>query len=229
MISIIIPAYNESENIVQLVSYLKKTSSERDAEIIVVDGNSTDDTIALAEAAGATAVLSPEKGRAAQMNFGASFSTGDLLYFIHADTFPPQSYIPDILEAVKAGYKFGRYRTRFNSNKSILKINAFFTRFDWFICYGGDQTLFITRKLFTTINGFNESMRIMEDYDIVKRAKEFGRYKIFSKDALVSARKYDNNSWLKVLLANSRIIKMHKNGATQQEMVDKYKQLLIYR
>lgn len=229
MISIIIPTYNEAENISRLVNYLKKGSNQSNTEIIVSDGGSIDNTLALARAAGAKAVLSPEKGRAAQMNFGVSIAEGNIFYFIHADTIPPASYVSDINTAISEGYSLGRYRTKFDSKKNILKINAFFTRFDWFICYGGDQTLFITRKLFTKINGFNKDMHIMEDYDIVKRAKQFGRYKIFSKAALISARKYDTNSWLKVQLANSTIVKMYKKGVSQQEMVNKYKEMLVYR
>lgn len=229
MISIIIPTYNEAKNIYQLVTYLKKISSQSDAEIIVTDGGSIDNTIALARAAGAKALSSPEKGRSAQMNFGAYISKGDTLYFIHADTFPPESYAYDISKAKDEGYQAGRYRTKFNSNNSLLKINAFFTRFDWFMCYGGDQTLFVTRKLFNKVRGFNKEMQIMEDYDIVKRIKQYGKYKIFSKYALVSARKYDINSWYKVQVANSIIVKMYRKGASQEEMVNKYKELLVFR
>ena len=229
MISIIIPTYNEAEIIAQLIIYLKKASEADNAEIIVSDGGSIDDTIGLAIAAGAAAVLSPEKGRAAQMNFGASISNGDILYFVHADTFPPKNYVSDINKAIGKGYEAGRYRTRFSSNNFILKINAFFTRFDWLICYGGDQTLFMTRKLFNKINGFDKGMMIMEDYDIVTRAKQCGRYKILSKAAIVSARKYKTNSWFRVQSANSTIVKMYKEGASQEEMVNKYKQMLVYR
>ncbi len=229
MISIIIPTYNEEGNITQLVQYLKKDSKKNAVEIIVSDGGSTDNTLVAAQDAGAKAVLSPKKGRATQMNFGSSVSAGSILYFVHADTFPPLSYVSDIINAMYEGYEIGRYRTKFDGKKFILKINAFFTRFDWFVCNGGDQTLFITRKLFNKINGFNDNMHIMEDYDIVKRAKPFGRYKIFSKAALISARKYDTNSWLRVQCANSTIVKMYKKGASQEEMINKYKEMIIYR
>jgi rSAM/selenodomain-associated transferase 2 len=228
-ISIIIPTLNEAAGIGRLISFLVEHNNNHVKEIIIADAGSLDDTISIAAKAGAKTVRSPKKGRAAQMNYGAGFATGDILYFIHADSFPPESYTKDIINAIGEGFSSGRYRTTFDSRKFILKINAFFTRFDWFICYGGDQTFFITRDLFKKIGGYNDSMLIMEDYEIVKRAKRAGRYKIFSKPALVSARKYDTNSWLAVQLANRKIVKMYKQGVSQEEMVRKYKQLLFYR
>lgn len=230
MISIIIPTLNEAAVIVSLIDFLNKHSNGLLKEIIVSDGGSTDETANLALEAGARLVNAPVKGRSAQMNFGAGIANGDILYFLHADTFPPASYAIDIIEAVKTGYSFGRYRTKFDSNKKILWLNAWFTRFDLFICYGGDQTLFMVKQLFNEIGGFNKDMRIMEDYDIVVRAKKLKeKYKIFSKPALVSARKYETNSWLKVQTANYIIIRMYKQGATQEEMAIRYKTLLHYR
>jgi rSAM/selenodomain-associated transferase 2 len=229
-ISIIIPTYNEADGIGTLIQYLQEHGGNYVKEIIVSDGGSMDDTISIATAAGAIATLSPDKGRAAQMNHGASIATGSIFYFVHADTFPPVTYASDILAAINSGYAFGRYRTKFDSDKKILLFNAWFTRFDLFICYGGDQTLFMQRTLFDQIGGFNGSMRIMEDYDIVTRAKSTGaRYKIFSSAALVSARKYDTNSWIRVQTANYTIIRMYKKGASQNEMVQRYRELLNYR
>ncbi len=229
MITIIIPTYNEAESIACLINYLKNNSNNKVKEIIVSDGGSTDKTFEVAKQAGAKAVLSPKKGRAYQMNYAASITSGGVLFFVHADTFPPPTFVQDIEQALADGYELGRYRTRFNSNKTILRINAFFTRFDWFICYGGDQTLYITDKLFKEIGGFKEDMLIMEDYEIAERARKKRKYKIFSKAALVSARKYDTNSWLTVQLANRTIVEMYNNGASQVEMVEKYQEMLVYR
>ena len=228
-ISIIIPAYREEMSISRLIYYLKEHGREAISEIIVADGGSDDSTLETALNAGAKAVLSPQKGRGAQMNYGASFATGEILYFVHADVLPPKSFAADIFKAVADGYDFGRYFMKFDSKKWYLRINAFFTRFDFFVCYGGDQTLFVTKKLFEKTGGFQTDMRIMEDFEFTKRAKKEGRYKILKKGALISARKYDTNSWWQVQMANKKIVSMYKNGASQEEMVNKYKEMLRYR
>ncbi len=228
-LSIIIPTYNEADNIGKHITHLKKNDENKLTEIIIADGGSTDNTQEIAIKNGARVLLCPAKGRAAQMNYGASFAGADILYFIHADCLPPETFLDEIFDAIQKGFEFGRYRTKFDSSQKLLKINGWFTRFDWFICYGGDQTLFMTKKLFTKIGGYNNNMMIMEDYDIVQRGKKIGKYKIIQKDVLVSARKYENNSWLKVQLANRTIVNMYKNEATQNDMVKKYKELLNYR
>jgi rSAM/selenodomain-associated transferase 2 len=225
-ISIIIPTYNEAATIANLIIYLKKNKA---TEIIVSDAGSADNTIDLAKNAGAIAVTSPNKGRAAQMNYGASLATGDVLYFVHSDSFPPTSFVNDITNAVEQGYNLGRYQTKFNSTKFLLKLNAWFTKFDWFMCMGGDQTLFVTKKLFEKVGGYKQEMLIMEEYEFCVRAKKNERYKIFNNTTLVSARKYEGRSWLQVQKANYVIIKLYKKGATQLEMVNKYKELLAVK
>lgn len=228
-ISIIIPTLNESANILKLITQLQMEKSGYIKEIIVVDGGSKDNTLTIANNLGAKAIVSPLKGRASQMNYGAAISTGDIFYFVHADTLPPIGFSEDILKSIQKGNYIGRFCTRFSSNNLLLKFNAFFTRFDLFVCYGGDQTLFITKELFGSLNGFDESLKIMEDYDIVKRAKKKSSYGIVLKDVLISARKYEKNNWWKVQKANFTIVQMYKKGASQEEMVEKYKKMLVDR
>ena len=222
MISVIIPTFNESACIEGLIYYLKKNASNP-IEVIVSDAGSTDNTLQIAKHAGAIVLLSPQKGRAAQMNYGTSMAKGNIYYFVHADSFPPKSFVEDIEAAVNNGYDAGRYQTKFLSDSLLLKFNAFFTRFNLFVCNGGDQTLFLNSSFFKQLNGFDETKTIMEDYDITQRIQKAGRYKIFSKTALVSARKYEKNSWPTVQRANYIAIKMYKNGISSQEIAKSYK------
>ncbi len=225
-ISIIIPTYNEEQYIIALIGFLQKYANNKVAEIIVCDGCSKDRTLEIAVSTGIKAVICPVKCRASQMNYGALLAKGDILYFVHADTFPPQNFVADILRAVKNGYDLGRYKTKFISNKAMLRINEWLTRFDFFICMGGDQTLFIRKKFFAQLGGFREDMQLMEEYEFCARARKLGRYKVMNGEALISARKYEKNSWLEVQKANFKVVQLYRKGAPQELLVKTYKRML---
>jgi rSAM/selenodomain-associated transferase 2 len=228
-ISIIIPTYNEAENIAALVTYLKTLNGSEQAEIIVSDGGSTDNTLELAKEAGAKAFFSPTKGRAAQMNYGVSKASGYIYYFVHADTKPCSSSLEDIQQAIFETFDCGSFRTQFDSKSFMLKINAWCTRFNYLFFRGGDQSIFITKELFEKVNGFDEQFYIMEDYNFLEKIWKAGKFKLIPKSTLVSARKYDNNTWLSVQLANLKVVKMFKKGASQEDMLQTYKSMLKYR
>ena len=230
-ISVIIPTYNEADNIAQLVESLKRFGGKHLLEIIVSDSPTSSDNLAeVVQKAGGQVVKSPKKGRAAQMNFGANLAKGNVLYFVHADTKIHPDFVQDIQKTLSKGYDFGCYRYKFDSEHLLLKINAFFTRFDKIWCRGGDQTLFITRQVFEKLGGFREDFLIMEDYEIILRAKEKYRFKIIPKNVIVSARKYQTNSYLTVQLANLKVMRMFLQGNhSQEEMAETYRQMLNYR
>lgn len=225
-ISIIIPTYNEAQHIKQTVMKLRQHGGLSVVEIMVVDGGSQDNTLAEAKAAGAIVLTSPQKGRAAQMNFGAKHAKGEILYFVHADVSVPASYVTDIQESLTSGHELGCYQYQFDSPKFMLKINAYFTRFSFLFCRGGDQTLYITRGLFDQLGGFEERFVIMEDYDILIRATRLARLKIIPKNAIVSARKYENNAWLRVQLANLTAMLLFNFKANPQRIARTYKKML---
>jgi rSAM/selenodomain-associated transferase 2 len=224
-ISIIVPTYNESEHISKLLKYLSKHAQDCVTEILVIDGISSDDTVQIVREEGFECLISSKKGRAAQMNLGAQLTSGDILYFVHADSLPPKTYVFDILNALECGSESGCYRFKFNSDNLLLKINSWFTRFDRLMCRGGDQTLFIKRSLFEELNGFKD-FAIMEDFDMIKRLRERGTFQVIQKDVIVSARKYDENSYLKVNLINLLIFTMFFLGTSQHTLVHAYQELI---
>lgn len=230
-ISVIIPTFNEAENIGCLITTLKGGGETNLHEIIVVDSpNSTDNTSEITKSLNAIAVKSPQKGRAAQMNFGASVATGDILYFVHADTKINPDFASDITKAISNGYDFGCYRYQFDSPNILLKFNAFFTRLPFIWCRGGDQTLFIRKEDFLKVGKFREDYQIMEDYEFIIRANKVLKFKIIPKNVIVSARKYKTNSYLRVQKANFKVMRMFLRGnASQQEMTETYRRMLDYR
>ena len=230
-LSIIIPTYNEEESISDLLKHLKAgISSDSEFEIIVVDGGSTDKTVEIVKSLGFKCIKSERKGRAAQMNVGAEHSAHDILYFVHADSFPPVSFADDIAESLEMGFQSGCYRYKFDHYPTpLLKINSYCTRFDRIMVRGGDQTLFITRSLFDELGGFREDYRIMEDYDLIEKIQQAANFRIIQKDAIVSSRKYEDNGYFRVQIANLTVFMMYFAGASQEMMCHAYSNMLNYR
>jgi rSAM/selenodomain-associated transferase 2 len=229
MLSVIIPTYNEAASIAGLVQQLRRHAPAQGVEVLVVDAGSPDGTAELARQAGATLLRSPKPGRAAQMNYGAQQATGDILYFVHADVAIHADYVATIRQAVAQGYEAGCYRFRFASRHPLLRINSYGTRFKGIMSRGGDQTLFITRPLFERLGGFDEYFVIMEDFDIIRRIRRQARFFIVPQDVVVSARKYETNSWLRVQLANLTAFSMFFLKVPPVRIARTYKALLNYR
>lgn len=225
-ISVIIPTYNEEPHIGDLVRHLLRCAGPHLADLLVIDAGSADRTREVAREAGATVLVSPQKGRATQMNYGARLAKGEVLYFVHADAIPPGTFVHDISAAVAEGFPIGCYRFRFQSEKLLLKLNAYCTRFDRIMCRGGDQTLYVTRAVYEELQGYREEYLIMEDYEFIRRARQRHPFKIIPKEVLVSARKYDHNGYLRVNLANLTMFLMWFARCSQTRMVSTYKRLL---
>lgn len=226
-LSVIIPTWAEADNIGPLVRHLRAHALRADAEIIVVDGGSPDCTCARATAAGADQVLvSPHKGRACQMNHGARQARGEVLYFVHADTLPPESYVRDIRSALRAGFPAGCYRSRFQGGPWLMQINAWMTRFDHLFLRGGDQSLFITRELFAKLQGYREDYWIMEDYEFLRRLRQQAPFRILPKGIRISTRKYEEHNYWRVNWANLQVVRMFRRGASQEAMLHAYRRML---
>lgn len=227
-ISVIIPTYNEASTIQKAVSHLL-VNATKTVEILISDSpNSTDEIAALQFPEIVRIIKATLPGRAAQMNEAAAIAKGEILYFVHADTLVHPDFERDITTAIKAGTDLGCYRYRFDKYFTpLLYINSYFTRFDKIWCRGGDQTLFITKKVFEDLGRFREDYKIMEDYEILIRAETKYRFQIIPKEVVVSSRKYKLNGYLKVQLANLKVMRMFLKGtASQDVMIETYRNYL---
>jgi rSAM/selenodomain-associated transferase 2 len=224
--SIIIPTLNEAHNMGKLIPFLKQNADHRLLEIIVVDAQSVDNTEGAARAENVVVLQSQKRSRAVQMNLGAQVAKGDILYFIHADCTPPTSFLDDIEHVFTEGYALGCYRYRFDNQRFILKINSFFTRFTPLWCRGGDETLFVSKAVFEQLEGYDERFKIMEEYDFIRRAKTLFPFKIIPKYALVSARKYEKNAWLRVQIANFTAFTLFRLGVDSEKIAKTYRFML---
>ena len=191
LLSVIVPTLNEEA---ALPETLARAARAEHAELIVVDGGSTDRTKAIALKSGAIFIES-QPGRALQMNVGAGAATGDLLLFLHADTLMPCGYDDEIRRILAdpevAGGAFcfriagGRWSYRLIERAVNLR-----TR--WLSLPYGDQALFMRRESFRAAGGF-PSISVMEDFALVRQLRLQGAIRCAELTAETSGRRWDND------------------------------------
>ena len=226
-LSIIIPTLNEELKLPQLLDVIVPLTYNYD-EIIVVDAESSDKTVSIAKEYGVKTITSEKESRAHQMNLGADQANGYVYYFVHADVMPPSSFRQDVDAVLEKGSNAACYKFEFDKKHPMLKFNSWWTQFNFMFCRGGDQTLFVKKETFEKLNGFDEDFIIMEDFDFIRRLRKKSKFSIIQKAVVVSARKYEKNSYLKVNLINLWSYWSFMFGRSPQKIKEFYKKHLKF-
>ncbi|MBT7623258.1 MAG: glycosyltransferase family 2 protein [Flavobacteriaceae bacterium] len=227
-ISIIIPILNESKTIVSLLQYLIKNSSSTNiSEIIVVDGGSKDESFKMVSDFNLlndkVILMSSERGRATQMNLGKQKATGTILYFLHADSFPPNGFDQLIINEVKKGNLAGCFKMKFNHHHWWLRLASWLTKFKWRACRGGDQSQYITKELFKEIGGFNDNYMIYEDNILINELYKRNLFKVIQKSIVTSARLYERKGIWALQYHFLTIYLKRWMGASAEDIYNYYK------
>lgn len=236
-ISIIIPILNEAKIIENLLNHLLENSSKKNiAEIIIVDGGSIDNSQNIVSLffkkhskfskEKKFCLLESSKGRAKQMNTGFEHASGNILYFLHADCFPPKDFDKHIINEVKAGNLAGCFRLQFNNNHWWLRLASWLTQFHWRACRGGDQSQFITKKLFENIGGFDENYTIYEDNILINELYKRKQFTVINKKLITSARRYEKHGIWKLQYHFWAIYVKKWLGASPEELFVYYKKYI---
>ena len=222
-ISIIIPTLNEEAH---LPKTLAAVAGIDKCEVILVDGGSSDQSVAVATQYGCTVLPSPP-GRAKQMNTGATVARGEIFIFLHADTVLPCGFSQTVSDALSrknviagafslqldnTGLKYRIICRGANIRSSLLQLPY------------GDQALFIKKDTFQQLGGYPD-LPIMEDYAFVKLLKSHGHISILPDFVISSARRWENLGVMKTTCINQIIVFSYHLGIAPHRLARWYQRL----
>jgi rSAM/selenodomain-associated transferase 2 len=198
-ISIIIPTLNEAEQIAATLMPLQALRA-RGHEVIVVDGGSVDATVAQARPL-CDRVLNGAPGRARQMNAGTQAATGEVLWFVHADTGVPADSDVVILQAMQGDAVWGRFDVRLSGRQPLLRIVAWLMNVRSRITgiATGDQGIFVKRAVFAAVGGFPE-IPLMEDIALSRTLKQHAHPVCLRARLVTSSRRWERDGIVRTIL-----------------------------
>ena len=197
-ISVIIPTLNASDSLLRTIKSVKFSADE----VIVVDGGSTDESVQIAKEAGAK-VIKTARGRGLQLSVGAREAKNDHLLFLHADTYLGPNWLEIAKNLFLKGQKAGVFEFVLEDQSVLARLVEVFVSlrcrslgWAW-----GDQGLLINRDLYLAIGGYNPTMPLFEDVDIIRRIGK-PRLEILNEKAITSATRYLRGGYLRRSLKN---------------------------
>ncbi len=218
LVSVIIPVLNEAEHIAATVA------SANNAEVIVVDGGSADDTVRIAQDLGVKVLLSHTANRAQQMNAGAQMATGETLLFLHADTLLPSQFDTMIRQATSRNIVAGAFALQIDGDFWGLRLVEIGVnmRSRIFALPYGDQAIFLNAKLFKQLGGFT-NLPIMEDFELVCRLRRRGKIALISAPVITSNRRWQKLGIIQTTVLNQVAIFAYLIGICPEKIIAWYR------
>jgi rSAM/selenodomain-associated transferase 2 len=216
-VSIIVPVHNEARLIQPFLAHLRERA--RGAEIIVVDGASTDGTDQLAAGLCDRLVATSERSRATQMNVGARVASGDVFWFLHADAEVPSECLDEIGRIMRDQTVSGGYFRIRLPPPAVYRLTDGFGHYAGLLlrmrC--GDHGIFCRRRAFIDAGGFPD-VPLMEDVEFFRRLRRSGRVVHSKKRIAASPRRYEAIGPLRLTVAYGLIATLYLFGVSPSRL-----------
>jgi len=199
LISVIIPTLNEEGRLPACLDAVSPQARQTGAEVLVVDGGSTDRTRRVAVDRRGVRWVDAARGRGRQMNAGARAARGSTLLFVPADTLLPSGALAALAKLDDAEEPAaGGYRQRFDTDRLALRLVSALhnLRARWTGVFYGDQAPFVRTALFRELGGYREEID-MEDVEFGARIRKRARWRQIPLTVTTSARRFDRSGDLR--------------------------------
>ncbi len=218
---IVVPVLDEAETLAARLRALQRFR-QRGARVVVVDGGSQDGTLAVAQAHADLAFIAP-RGRAAQMNAGATACPADVLLFLHADTELPDHADLLVQRATRHARAWGRFDVRIDSPRWPLLLVAGLMnhRSRWTGIATGDQAMFMRQELFQQVGGFPD-LPLMEDIAMSRALKRHGPPVCLRDRVTTSARRWERHGVWRTIVLMWRLRVAYFFGADPRQLAIRY-------
>ncbi len=216
--SVVIPTYNEAAYLQAALDSVEVQQAPW--EIVVVDGNSTDQTREIASSS-AQLVVSP-RGRARQMNAGAIATEGDVLIFLHADSALPVGafrYLRDLLK--QQSIEAGTFSLKFDQDGFWPSLYATCACIQWHRLCFGDRGLFVRRKTFDAVGGF-PNVPIFEDLEIVRQLHRRGTFHYIDVPVTTAFRRFNQSGTVSQQWLNLKLWLRYQMGTSPDQLACHY-------
>ena len=219
-LSVIIPTLNEASELPETLKRARAIPEVK--EIIVVDAGSTDDSQAIARGHNCT-VLESEPSRGKQLRLGAEQASGDLILFLHADTWLPENAGVVIAKTlarplVVAGGFYKRFRDDGALPGSRLRCWLLWALTNRLF---GDQAIFVKRDVLEQCGGVPD-VPLMEEFELCKILATHGRIALAPATVLTSVRKFREEGMLRTYWRMARCTFRYWLGASPEKLVQMY-------
>jgi rSAM/selenodomain-associated transferase 2 len=217
--SVVIPTLNAEEFLDRCLSSVKRARKE--VEIIVVDGSSTDRTYERACKEGVLFEHSlPRRGY--QLNQGAKRASGEIILFLHADTFLPS----DAFSVIDASFddhavNLATFQLKFDHDHWLLRLYGKMSKIDSLWTTFGDQCIVVRKDFFEYLGGFPD-WPLFEDVEFLRNARQEVKVNILDSEVVTSSRKFVRNGMLKQQIKNGWLICQYLKGVPPEKLFYEY-------
>ena len=225
-VSVIVPVRNELPEVLEQINQLARLEGILEVNVVDASDPVSKQNVAALLDQSIKLIYTDIPGRAGQMNLGSENASGDILWFVHADTSVPDDAADFVSRSLSSHHTWGRFDVRFRSSAGLMKIVARMMNLRSAltkICTG-DQAIFVDRAVFERIGRYPQ-IAIMEDIALSKKLKSSGSMARVRQPVETSARRWEKSGYVRTIVLMWVLRLLYWTGVSPTRLASIYRQV----